>query len=109
MPKSPFEDAARAEDLGDLLQHIAWTDTLRPTLLRTRDAYSKLLVAATLGKPIEERSAGGSVCQITVEQLAGRIYGLDFMLDLVERVLSKGISAVTELRGAGINLAQREI
>lgn len=105
MSKSPFLDAAKAEDLGDLLDHIAWTDTLRPALLRERDNYTKMLVNATLGTPVQiPASAGRSAVEISKEQLAGKIYGIDYIVELVEGILSKGTRAVAELRKNGLNL-----
>lgn len=109
MSKNPFEDAARAEDLSDLLQHIAWTDTLHPALVRQRDNYAKMLVGAVLGRPVEIRSGGGVIHTLTKEQLAGRIDGIDYVLDIIEKILAKGSAAVLELRNAGISLAQREL
>lgn len=104
MSKSPFLDAAKAEDLSDLLQHIAWTDTLKPALLRERDNYTKMLVNSTLGLPVTIPNSRGAAIEVTREQLAGKIYGIDYIIELVEGILSKGSKAVTELRKAGVNL-----
>jgi hypothetical protein len=103
--KSPFLDAAKGEDLSDLLQHIAWTETLRPALLRERDNYTKMLVNATLGTPVQiPASSGRAAVEISKEQLAGKIYGIDYIVELVEGVLSKGARGVAELRKSGVNL-----
>jgi hypothetical protein len=104
MSKSPFLDAAKAEDLSDLLHHIAWTDTLRPALLRERDNYTKMLVNSTLGLPVRVPSTSGEPMEISKEQLAGKIYGIDYIIDLVGNILSRGERAVAELRKAGVNI-----
>lgn len=105
MPKSnqPFLDAAKAEDTADLLNHIAWTDVIHPALQRERELYTKLLVSSTLGMPVRTASAGGPV-ELTKEQLAGKIYGIDFITDLLEKILTKGDKAIAELHAQGIHL-----
>lgn len=102
MKPNPFLAAAQAEDLGDLLDHIAWTEVLRPALLRERDNYTKMLVNSTLGLPVTIRTEAGAV-QLTHEQLAGKIYGIDYIIDLVEKILTKGTRAVMELRSKGLS------
>ena len=104
MPKSPYLDAAKGEDLGSLLDHIGWTEVLRPALLRERDVYTKLLVGATLGAPVSINTSSGAVT-LSSEQLAGKIYGIDYILDVVEKILTRGARAVAELRSHGVNLS----
>lgn len=106
MPKaSPFLEAAKAEDLHDLLNHIAWTDVVRPALLREREVFTKLLVASTLGAPVQVPSSSGPV-PVTREQLAGKIYGIDYITGLMEKILDKGVRAVEELNRAGVHIAK---
>lgn len=107
MTKSPFEIAARAQDVGDLLEHIAWAETIRPALIRERENYSKLLVGATLGLPVQAETAGG-VVTITREQLAGKIYGIDYILDLFEKILARGDRAIAELKSSGVTITPIE-
>jgi len=66
--------------------------------------YTKLLVEATLGRPVQVKGAEGPVT-ITREQLAGKIYGLDFVTKLMEDILARGGRAVQELRLQGVNIA----
>lgn len=99
-----WEAAARAEDVGDLLNHIGWTETLRPTLVRQREQFTKFLVEATLGRPVQMATNTGPVT-MSREQLAGRIYGIDSILDLVETVLTKGARGVAALRDGGVSLS----
>jgi len=102
--KNPYLDAAKAEDLGSLLDHIGWTEVLRPALIREKEVYTKLLVSSTLGMPVTITTATGPV-SLSQEQLAGKIYGIDYILDVVEKILSRGARAVAELRSRGVNLS----
>ena len=54
-----FIDAYKAEDVDSLLDNIAWTDTIRPALLRERDALTRLLVDSTLGLPVQTKTLAG--------------------------------------------------
>lgn len=100
---SQFLDAAKAEDVSDLLNHIAWTDVIRPALVREREAYTKLLVASTLGAPVEIATRTGTAT-LSKEQLAGKIYGIDYIFSFFERVMEKGARAVEELSRAGVHI-----
>lgn len=91
------EDAAMAEDLGDLLDHLAWTDVLRPALLRTKSQISQRLASAVLG------TAGESE-KCTAQQLAGMSYGIDAVITAVEGILRKGRMAAETLRLEGFQL-----
>lgn len=101
-PSLPFVDAAKAEDLDNLLDHLAWTDTLRPALLRERNALTHLLVDSTLGLPVQAKTLGGPV-EITREQLAGKIYGIDYIMTIMEKILTRGETASRQLKELGIN------
>ncbi len=57
------EAAAKAEDLGNLIDHIAWTDAVKPILMKRREAFSGLLVQIVLAgndpktrKPIQKNN-----------------------------------------------------
>lgn len=102
MPKNLYLDAAKAEDVQDLLDHIAWTETIRPDFLQQRESFTKLLVSATLGMPVEIRSSSG-VTALSKEQLAGRIDGIDYVFKYFEKIMARGARAVAELRGQGIS------
>lgn len=104
MGQNPFEAVAKAEDLGDLLDHIAWREVLRPALAKERDNYTKMLVNSTLGIPVMMDTKQGPTT-ISREQLAGKIYGIDFILSTIEGILTKGTRAVEELRSKGLSLA----
>lgn len=103
MQSSPFIDALKAEDLDNLLEHIAWSDTVKPKLLAERDRFTRLLVSSTLGVPVQTETAAGAVT-ITREQLAGKIFGIDYILTLFEKILTRGELAATELKKLGLSL-----
>lgn len=94
-----FEAAARGEDLKDLLEHIAWTDTIKPEFDKLRSLYSNLLSKSVLGQRIMD-TAGNIV---TSEQLAARIEGLEFTAALFERILRRGKSALDEASSLSVN------
>jgi hypothetical protein len=100
--KNPFVTAARAEDVENLLQHIAWSDVIRPDLDRQREMYTKLLVAATLGQPVKVPTIDG-YAELSKEQLAGRISGFDYVISYFEKILTEGAKAVAELRSKGLS------
>ena len=100
--RNPFVDSAKAEDVSDLLNHIAWTDTIRPALDHERDIFTKALVGATLGMPTQVQTNLG-VVEISKEQLAGKIYGIDYIFGYIQKVLTQGTRAVAELRSKGIS------
>jgi hypothetical protein len=88
--------AAQAEDTSSLLDHIAWTDVIRPRLATLRESYIKQLVAHDLGAPLP--------APLTREHLAGRIYGIDYICSILESILSRGARAAEELREIGFSL-----
>lgn len=105
MAHNPFLAAAQAEDLESLLEHISWTDVLRPALIRERDILTKMLVGSTLGVPVTVATAHGAA-DLTREQIAGKIYGLDSVIDLIEKVLVRGQRGAEELRRNGLSLSR---
>jgi hypothetical protein len=100
--KNPYLAAAKAEDIENLLQHIAWTDVILPDLTRNREMWTKLLVAATLGQPVKVPTLDG-YAELSKEQLAGRISGVDYVISYFEKILTEGAKAVAELRSKGIS------
>jgi hypothetical protein len=88
--------AAKAEDTYDLLQHIAWTDVLRPKLEAQVKIYTNILVQDALGTPIPDGKSR--------EQIAGMCYGIGEIIKLVERVLREGEKALQDLSIEGIGL-----
>jgi hypothetical protein len=87
---------AQAEDLTDLCNHIAWTDVTKPGLEKLIVSYSKMLVAHLLGNPLPDG--------LTKEQLAGKIYGLQEAISLLERILRDGAKALTDFEERGFHI-----
>ena len=96
--------ATKGKDLRDWLDHLAWTDVLRPAMEQERSFYQTILVNATLGADPSVKDSNGVVHTITKEQLAGRIQGIDYVLTLIERILEKGEKALDELTEMGYNI-----
>lgn len=77
--------AAYGEDTMDLLNHLAWTDIVRPRLEEARQAFTNQLVSATL-KPQHADAE-------TKEQIAGKLYGIAYVIQVFERILKEGADA----------------
>lgn len=77
--------AYQGEDTYDLLNHIAWTDVLKPKLEQHRKYLTDKLVGATLNaqQPGTESK----------EQLAGKLYGITFIVTTIEKILKAGSDA----------------
>ncbi len=88
---------AQAEDTANLLEHIAWTDVVLPKLNRLKDSYGKQLVSHLLGQPLPEN--------LTKEQIAGKIYGIDEMISLFSRILTDGERAFKDLESIGVHIS----
>jgi hypothetical protein len=88
--------AAKAQDLYDLQQHIAWTDVIQPKLKLAVQQYATLLVNEALGSPLPPGK--------TREQIAGVAYGINYICDLFERILKDGERALVQLGSEGISI-----
>lgn len=88
------ETAVRATDLQDLLDHIAWEQTVAPALAKYKDNYQKLLVQAVLGQQVVDQSSGQVISK---EMLAGRIEGIDWITKYMTHVLKRGDAAKADL------------
>jgi len=89
--------AAQAEDTQDLLQHIAWTDVIKPRLQSQVQAFSQILVNEAIGMtslPVGK----------TREQIAGIAYGIQYVSNLMEKILKDGERALISLQSEGISL-----
>lgn len=81
--------AAQGIDTQDLLNHIAWTDVILPKLLEAKSIITSQLVTATLS-PSKEGTC-------TKEQLAGQLFGIDYITKTIEKILREGSSASESL------------
>lgn len=86
--------AAKSEDTYNLMNHIAWTDVIKPALDKHVLQYSQLLVAEALGAPLPPG--------ITREQVAGRCYGIQYISTLFGKILKEGEKALKDLEFAGV-------
>lgn len=77
--------AAYGEDTLDLLNHLAWTDIVKPKLEEARIVFTNQLVSATL-RPQPEGAE-------TKEQIAGKLYGIVYITSIFERILKEGTNA----------------
>lgn len=87
---------AQAEDTYDLLQHIAWTDILLPQLEKEKKAALEAIAAFHLGTPLPNG--------VTVEKLAGKAYGINYVTQKIENVLTRGKKALGEIQEQGIHI-----
>lgn len=88
--------AAQGQDTEDFLEHIGWTDVLRPKLLAAKEILTKQLVDLTLSKPDPANE--------NREQIAGKLWGIDWVIKQIETHVSRGRSASAELAKANIYL-----
>lgn len=77
--------AAYGEDTMDLLNHLAWTDIIKPRLEEARITFTNQLVTATLKPQVEGAE--------TREQIAGKLYGITYIIQVLERILKEGANA----------------
>lgn len=84
--------AYKGKDTEDFLQHIAWTDVLLPEFARSK----KLLTDKLVGSILHPASAVDE----TREQIAGKLYGIDFAVSLIERTVREGRRAQEALSRA---------
>lgn len=88
--------AAKALDTKDLLDHIAWTNVIKPQLDEARKQLSDMLVKSVLApqNPLTESK----------EQIAGKLYGIEFISSRIERILREGELAERDLASRNIFL-----
>lgn len=96
--------ATQSTDLHELLNHLAWTDVLRPALEAESAFNQQMLVDATLGQEPTIRDTNGIIHKLTREQLAGRIHGIRHVIGIIERILRKGDKALEEITKLGYNI-----
>jgi hypothetical protein len=82
-----------ADVVADLLDHSGWIDIIRPRLEEHKTAYRSQLVNSVLGAPVVTHD--GIV--VSSEQLAGRIYGIDYAIRTIENIIRNGQRAIAQL------------
>jgi len=96
-----LEAVGKADALADLLNHVGWTEVLKPALEKERTVQASLLVASVLGK----QDPNG----LTKEQIAGYIYGLDRVIKQIETILAKGTNALEALEAQGFHFTSNNL
>lgn len=92
-----------ASDVGDFLSHIAWTDVLRPKFAAYKELLIQQLTSSVLGMPVTAKTFGGNEVVISKEQIAGRIAGIDWLVQTLERILKEGDRAASFLESNGFH------
>lgn len=97
-----LQTVLEADETADLLAHVGWTDVLKPALQRKREIYAGILVAAVLG-----RASGPQ--DLSKEQYAGLVFGIDETIKLIEDVLKRGSKALKDLESQGFHLTSTNL
>ncbi len=96
---SLIEDALMAQDLDNLLEHIAWEKIVQPELSKYKAHYETLLVQSVLGQQIIDQTTKQIVSK---EMLAGRIEGINWINHFLKNVLTRGAKAQEKLEAVNI-------
>lgn len=91
--------AAKAEDTQDLMNHIAWTDVIRPQLEKQVKQWSEMLVQEALGAPLPPGRSR--------EQIAGMAFGVQYVVGFLEKILKDGERGLLALSNEGINISTK--
>ncbi len=94
MTNKTIEHALEANDLDNLLDHIAWEKTVQPALTKYKENYQDLLVKSVLGQAVVDVNTNQV---ITKEMLAGRISGIEWIHKFMLHILKRGDAAQAEM------------
>lgn len=83
MPDSTL-DLLKAQDVADWREHAGWEMVLAPAIQQHRDLLTRQLVELSLGK---------QVAGLTLEQVAGKIYGIDWLIKELDTITRRGRTA----------------
>lgn len=92
---------SEADALANMLEHVAWQDTIQPHFEKLEKLLNDLLMKLVLGQPTEQISVGGIVVE-TKEQAAGLLFGLRTMRKMFENILAKGAKSLEILNNENI-------
>lgn len=89
---------AKADATAEFMETVGWSQVILPKLLKTKELYTTVLVNAVLCNtpPLMDGK------ETTREQLAGRVYGIDFIIHLMEDILRHGDRALRDLEAQGV-------
>ena len=91
---------AQADTVADLAHHIGWTEVVLPKLQKMKELYTQVLVNAVLSN--KPPFLDGQ--ETTREQLAGRVYGIDYIMRLMDEIIRKGTRALSDLEAQGVTI-----
>lgn len=86
-------------DTEDFLEHIAWKDLIKPRLLEAKAMLTQRLVASVLNDD-SAREAEGK------ERIAGKIFGIDFVIREIEKFVTDGRKARSLLAQNNIHIEE---
>ena len=89
-----IEESMRGDDLVDLLDHIAWDQTVKPALEKYKTNYHNLLVKSVLGQAVVDQTTGQVISK---EMLAGRIEGIDWLNKFILHIITRSELAKSNL------------
>ena len=84
-----LDKAADGALVVDLTESAGWTDVVRPALQKHIDYLKSQVIT---------RMMGGQTCPQTPSELAAQAFGLQFALELIEKILKDGTKALEDLR-----------
>lgn len=82
--ESDYLKIAEGEDLADLMEHAGWVDVLEPRFRKAVNQLKDALVEATL------QNSRGDHTKVSATELAARIYGLEWTMELIKKVILEG-------------------
>lgn len=89
-----------AGEVESWLSDVRWAENIAAPLLEYKQSLSKSLTQSTLGNPYILLTKDGPR-EVKPEALAGRIAGIEFVLEYINKVLAKGYKAEEALTSAG--------
>lgn len=98
-----LKSVAEADATAEFMESIGWTEVVLPKLLKQKGLYTDLLVQAVLSNTPPTMDGH----ETTREQLAGRVYGIDFTIRLLESILRNGGAALEKLEAQGLQIGSK--
>lgn len=92
---NPYDAINKADDLAQLLDCLGWTQVIQPEFRRARESLGNQLMTAVLDG---RASVGGQ--SLTKEQIAGMMWGIDWLDKLFGKILKDGANAFESLNGS---------
>lgn len=100
-----LEAIAHATDVNDFQEHVGWTLTVLPNLLKRKDLLTSALIASVL----TNTPANYEGREITKEQLAGYVSGIDYIIKFFQDTMKKGEKALRDFADQGIHITDKDL